>query len=117
MFNSFGSKRFGLSSRLGFTLLELLVVMAIIAILVALLIPVLGRAKEKSQRISCAGNLRQINLALLLYRTDHNGLMPPPGQPSAQFVDTALHAAERVGVEVGCHYQDVQLAHPSALIP
>jgi prepilin-type N-terminal cleavage/methylation domain-containing protein/prepilin-type processing-associated H-X9-DG protein len=85
MVNFFEARQFGLSSRPAFTLLELLVVMAIIAILVALLIPALGRAKEKSQRITCAGNLRQINLALLLYRTDHNGFMPPPGQPSGSW--------------------------------
>jgi prepilin-type N-terminal cleavage/methylation domain-containing protein/prepilin-type processing-associated H-X9-DG protein len=60
-----------------FTLIELLVVIAIIAILAAMLLPVLGKAKSKSQDISCRNNLRQLQLCWNLYIDDHNGLMPP----------------------------------------
>src|ERR1043166_6227398 len=60
-----------------FTLIELLVVIAIIAILAAMLLPVLGKAKSKSQDISCRNNLRQLQLCWNLYVDDHNGLMPP----------------------------------------
>jgi prepilin-type N-terminal cleavage/methylation domain-containing protein/prepilin-type processing-associated H-X9-DG protein len=57
--------------RLGFTLIELLVVIGIIAVLAALLLPVLGRAKQTAYRIGCASNLRQIGLATTLYLNDH----------------------------------------------
>jgi len=54
-----------------FTLVELLVVMAIIAILAALLLPVLSRAKASAKRIACVSNVRQINLAVHLYADEH----------------------------------------------
>ncbi len=66
----------------GFTLIELLVVIAIIAILAAMLLPALGRGKGSAQRTACANNLRQLRLALGLYITDNNGLMPPRGVPA-----------------------------------
>ena len=52
-------------------------VIAIIAILAALLLPALSRAKGSAQRIACANNLRQIRLALGIYANDHDGRMPP----------------------------------------
>jgi len=54
-----------------FTLVELLTVIAIIAILAALLLPVLSHAKATARRSVCANNVHQINLALLLYVDDH----------------------------------------------
>ncbi len=59
-----------------FTLIELLTVVAIIAILIALLLPVLGRARELARRTVCLSNTRQVGLGLMLYAEDHEGVLP-----------------------------------------
>ena len=57
---------------MGFTLIELLVVISIIALLMAILIPVLGRARELGQRAVCLSNLRQLTLAWLAYASEND---------------------------------------------
>lgn len=59
-----------------FTLVELLVVLAIIAILAALLLPALAAAKEKGRKASCISNLRQIGIAIVCYSADSGGKIP-----------------------------------------
>src|SRR6185295_10621828 len=59
------------------------VVVAIIAILAAILLPALNRAKESGRRVACASNLRQLTIALDLYAVDHDGLYPPRSQTGA----------------------------------
>jgi prepilin-type N-terminal cleavage/methylation domain-containing protein/prepilin-type processing-associated H-X9-DG protein len=63
--------------RSGFTLIELLVVIAIIAILAAILFPVFAQAREKARAATCASNLRQMGLAMVMYAQDHDETYAP----------------------------------------
>ena len=56
-----------------FTLIELLVVISVIAILLAIMLPALGKAKDKAKKIGCLNNLKQIGLSTMLYADDSNG--------------------------------------------
>src|SRR4051812_6944919 len=76
----------------GFTLVELLVVIAIIAILIAILLPVLSRANRAARTLVCASNLRAIVQAMQIYAADSNGAIPGGPQTTAAFLYLDSHA-------------------------
>lgn len=71
----------GLLRERGFTLVELLVVIGIIALLLSLLLPALSRARDKARALSCASNMRNIGFAIHSYAEDNQGFLPRAYSP------------------------------------
>ena len=74
-------------ARRGFTLVELLVVIAIIGVLIGMLLPAVQSARESARRSSCASNMRQIGLGILDYESAHKIL--PSGGEGTRYTSTA----------------------------
>jgi prepilin-type N-terminal cleavage/methylation domain-containing protein len=62
--------------RLGFSLLELMIVLAVATMLTGLMLPALGKLRENVNRVMCSSNLRQIGIANSMFTHDHNDLLP-----------------------------------------
>jgi prepilin-type N-terminal cleavage/methylation domain-containing protein len=71
-----GLARASIIGRRAFTLVELLIVIAILALLMGLLMPAVARARAKARQTKCENNLRQLSLALIMYQGDHRGQLP-----------------------------------------
>ncbi|MDB5357738.1 MAG: hypothetical protein JWN24_4191 [Phycisphaerales bacterium] len=80
--------RFG--ARLGFTIVELLVVVGMIGVLIALLMPALGRARESANSLKCEAQEWQIVQAMILHANEHKGYMPLVGWPHVGFDPVSL---------------------------
>lgn len=105
--------------RSSFTLIELLIVIAIIAILAAILLPALQKARESSKKIKCLSSLKQIGIFTQLYANVYNGNLPPIyynsyKEPFAQgvLVQNAMGGEYHThfGVSSGSAYMHLQVA-------
>src|SRR5205809_8075647 len=105
-----------LKTRAAFTLVELLVVVAIIGVLVALLLPAVQAAREAARRMSCGNNLRQIGLALQnfesLNKNFPSSLKPTPPDPAGLFSRWSAHAQILPFLGHAILYQGINLELP-----
>ena len=116
----------------GFTLIELLVVIAILGILSALLLPVLSKAKNRGSQVTDLNNLKEQTMALNMYATDHDDIIPWPNWDGGNFdrqgwlykLDMNSAGPEAFKVETGLfwavlHNPNLYLCpmdHPEALV-
>src|SRR4051795_5959562 len=70
--------------RFAFTLVELLVVIGIIAVLIGILLPALGRAREQANQAACMSNMRQVAMAFVMYANDNKGWLPATSRGGSQ---------------------------------
>ena len=105
----------------GFTLIELAVVVAIIAILAALVLPTLSRAKASARRTNCISNLRQLNLGMGLYAEDMaclsgSGRSLAVDRPTASPQDGPKVPASSVALNYRTSYQDKVTSSSGGLV-
>jgi prepilin-type N-terminal cleavage/methylation domain-containing protein/prepilin-type processing-associated H-X9-DG protein len=103
----------------GFTLVELLVVIGIIAVLIGILLPALNRAREAANTIKCASNLRSIGQGFALYESTFKGVLPPSVVYYGMQLDESSPPKQTVVYPQGAAGQSMPLGgyiHWSALI-
>lgn len=81
-----------------FTLIELLTVIAIIGILAAILIPVVGKVREQARQAACASNLRQIGVGVHLYSADNDDWLPPVSRSASAFTTYWMTNGRNLGL-------------------
>ena len=92
------------ASGMCFTLIELLVVIAIIAILAAILMPALGKARQRATDTSCKSNLKQVATAIISYSDSNSDYAPPSYSSSYNYSDGSVDTAYWSSILADCGY-------------
>lgn len=87
------------SLRRGFTLVELLVVIGIIALLISILLPALSKARVAAQSVACLSNLRQIGVSFVQYANDNNNVWPVAWYKDSSGNDVSFRTCEKYDLE------------------